>query len=283
MLGNITAGGEVIGNLAGDGRRYFLKYHLGSVRTTVDRNGNIVGRDDYYPFGLAMPGRSSNSSNPNDNYKFTGHERDDEAGLNLINMNARMLDPVIGRTLQIDPLATKYPGLSPFVYVANNPVNAFDPDGRLIIFINGMHGNGRFGSYHGRYYWSGADAFDSHVKNHFNDYNAIYRDGSRVGMRAGLNSYLGSRPKESNAFDYVRYNAGHDQAMADFDYITAKLAPEETIKIITHSMGSVYGKGYVAALKKLIRDSPDPAIRKIKISLMADFDPYQAGGGIWRC
>ena len=56
MLGNITAGGEVIGNLAGGERRYFLKDHLGSVRTTVDRNGNIVGRDDYYPFGLAMPG-----------------------------------------------------------------------------------------------------------------------------------------------------------------------------------------------------------------------------------
>ena len=45
------AGGEVIGNLAGSKRRYFLKDHLGSVRTTVDRNGNVVGHDDYYPLG----------------------------------------------------------------------------------------------------------------------------------------------------------------------------------------------------------------------------------------
>ena len=84
MLGNITAGGEVIGNLAGGERRYFLKDHLGSVRTTVDRNGNVVGRDDYYPFGLAMPGRSLNSANPNDHYKFTGYELDDEAGLTVV-------------------------------------------------------------------------------------------------------------------------------------------------------------------------------------------------------
>ena len=58
---------------------------------------------DYYPFGLTMPGRSSNSANPNDNFKFTSHELDDEAGLNLVDMGARGYDPIIGRTLQIDP------------------------------------------------------------------------------------------------------------------------------------------------------------------------------------
>ena len=260
------------------GRKYFVKDHLGSVRTTVNRDGNVLGYDDYYPFGLAMPDRSNNNSNPNADYKFTGHERDDEADIMLDYMMARNYDPIIGRFMQIDPMASKYPSLSPYTYVANNPMNAFDPDGRLIIFINGMHGNGRFGSYPGKYYWNWSSNFDSHVKDHFNDYNAIYRDGSKVGMRAGLNSFFGARPTESNAYDHVRYNAGYDQALEDFDYITAKLAPEETIKIITHSMGSVYGKGYVAALKKLIRESPDPAIRKIKISLVADFDPYQAGG-----
>ena len=260
------------------GRKYFVKDHLGSVRTKVNRDGNVLGYDDYYPFGLAMPDRSNNNSNPNADYKFTGHERDDEADIMLDYMMARNYDPIIGRFMQIDPMASKYPSLSPYTYVANNPMNAFDPDGRLIIFINGMHGNGRFGSYPGKYYWNWSSNFDSHVKDHFNDYNAIYRDGSKVGMRAGLNSFFGARPTESNAYDHVRYNAGYDQALEDFDYITAKLAPEETIKIITHSMGSVYGKGYVAALKKLIRESPDPAIRKIKISLVADFDPYQAGG-----
>ena len=129
MLGNITAGGEIIGNLAGDERRYFLKDHLGSVRTTVDRNGNIVGRDDYYPFGLAMPGRSSNSSNPNDDYKFTGYEKDDEAGLTVYHANARGYDPVLGRFNQVDPLSDLFPHVSSYAYGNNNPLRFTDPTG----------------------------------------------------------------------------------------------------------------------------------------------------------
>ena len=74
------AGGEIIGNLAGGRPRYFLKDHVGSVRTTVDRNGNVVGHDGYCPFGLAMPGRSSNSSNPNDDYKFTAKYAHEQYG-----------------------------------------------------------------------------------------------------------------------------------------------------------------------------------------------------------
>ena len=132
MLGNIIAGGEIIGNLAGGGRRYFLKDHLGSVRTTVDRNGNIVGRDDYYPFGLAMPGRSSNSSNPNDDYKFTGYELDNEARLDLYHANARGYDPVLGRFLQIDRFYHKYPGISSYAYVLNNPVGLTDVTGDTV-------------------------------------------------------------------------------------------------------------------------------------------------------
>jgi hypothetical protein len=34
------------------------------------------------------------------------------------------------RWLSIDPLARKYPQISPYVYVSNNPVNAIDPDGK---------------------------------------------------------------------------------------------------------------------------------------------------------
>jgi hypothetical protein len=48
-------------------RKYFVTDHIGTIRTTADIDGNVLGYDDYYPFGLTMPGRSSNSSNPNDN------------------------------------------------------------------------------------------------------------------------------------------------------------------------------------------------------------------------
>ena len=123
------AGGEVIGNLAGGERRCFLKDHLGSVRTTVDRNGNVVGHDDYCPFGLAMPGRSLNSANPNDHYKFTGYELDNEAGLTVYHANARGYDPVLGRFLQIDPLSDLFPHVSSYAYGNNNPLRFTDPTG----------------------------------------------------------------------------------------------------------------------------------------------------------
>jgi RHS repeat-associated protein len=123
------------------GRRYFVKDHLGSVRATVDRDGVVIGHDDYYPFGLVMPGRSSNSANPNDNYKFTGHERDDEAGLTLDYMMGRNYDPIIGRFLQIDPMYNQRYGLSPYNYAQNNPLVRIDPNGMLDILIQGANGS----------------------------------------------------------------------------------------------------------------------------------------------
>ncbi len=87
---------------------------------------------DYYGFGLVMPGRSSNSANPNDKYKFTGYEHDDEAGLDLYHAEARGMDPVLGRFMQIDPMSVKYPNLSPYAYVGNNPLAFVDPTGMVI-------------------------------------------------------------------------------------------------------------------------------------------------------
>ncbi|RNC85960.1 MAG: RHS repeat-associated core domain-containing protein [Balneola sp.] len=122
------------------GRKYFVKDHLGTVRATVNRDGNVLGHDDYYPFGLTMPGRSNNTSNPNDLYKFTGHERDKEAGLDLVFAGARMMDPISGRWLSIDPLIHMtnpseyiYHSVSPYNYVLNNPTRYVDPNGLWVI------------------------------------------------------------------------------------------------------------------------------------------------------
>ena len=110
----------------GQDRHFYLKDHLGSVRVTVDEEGEPIGYDDYYPYGLQMPTRSSNTSNPNDRYKFTGHERDTEAGLTFDYMGARTYDPLLGIFMQIDPLMEFS---TPYSYVGGNPVNLTDPTG----------------------------------------------------------------------------------------------------------------------------------------------------------
>lgn len=43
-----------------------------------------------------------------------------------------MYDSRLGRWMSLDPLAAKYPGMSPYNFVANNPLYYKDPDGRVI-------------------------------------------------------------------------------------------------------------------------------------------------------
>jgi hypothetical protein len=42
-------------------------------------------------------------------------------------------------------------------------------------------------------------------------------------------------------------------------------------------MGGVYGRGYLASLKEYIKTLPKQIQAQIKITLIADFDPFQAG------
>ena len=44
--------------------------------------------------------------------------------------SARHYHPPLSIWLSVDPLADKYPGVSPYVYCANNPVRLVDPDGK---------------------------------------------------------------------------------------------------------------------------------------------------------
>ncbi len=111
---------------ASGARVAYVTDHLGSVRVGLESGGTTRSINDYYPFGLQMPGRVYVSGTPT-REGFTGHELDAETGMNYA--GARYYMPALGRFSSTDPHAASYPGWSPYHYAANNPVSVTDPTG----------------------------------------------------------------------------------------------------------------------------------------------------------
>ena len=73
---------------------------------------------------------------------FTGKERDEETGYGYLPQQvrqayhgARYMDyELMTMWLSVDPMADKYPNISPYAYCAWNPVKLVDPDGMDTIF-----------------------------------------------------------------------------------------------------------------------------------------------------
>ena len=60
---------------------------------------------------------------------FTGKERDEETGYGYF--GARYMDhELMTIWLSVDPMADKYPNVSPYAYCAWNPLKLVDPEGR---------------------------------------------------------------------------------------------------------------------------------------------------------
>ena len=102
--------------------------HLGSASWITDRNADIVAEYQYAPYGELI---YSQQSGYDERYKFTGKERDGETGYDYF--GARYFWSALGHWLSVDPLADKYPGISPYAYCAWNPIKYVDPDGRELV------------------------------------------------------------------------------------------------------------------------------------------------------
>ena len=64
-------------------------------------------------------------------YTFSAKEKDTETGYSYF--GARYYSSDLSEWLSVDPMASKYPSLSSYVYCADNPVKLVDPNGEKIV------------------------------------------------------------------------------------------------------------------------------------------------------
>ena len=140
-------GGAGVGNL-----NYTYTDNLGSILAVTNAAGTVIARQNFDAWGRrrnaqdysylesntieihnGLPGLSSNGL-PAWLYRgYTGHEMLNE--FTLINMNARLYDPVVGMMLSPDDYvqdATNTQNYNRYAYCFNNPLKYTDPSGNFI-------------------------------------------------------------------------------------------------------------------------------------------------------
>ena len=243
---------------------FFIRDHLGSIRAVTDAQGHILERNAYYPFrlqtnqNLAFPTITTSLATlyPNSISSllarrdlYNGKEIQTAAGTDYLDYGFRQYDPTAARWFNIDPMEEKYSSLTPYNYCAGNPICSKDIEGKLIIFINGFYGDNSGGN---KSYWNGLDEI---IKNHIGDQHVRYYDGSSGGIyRLTLDIFmlsgfgiLGKAAAITNTSLFVsnRRRLGKTMGYSHAEDIFNSLREDESIKVVTHSMGAAYAKGFI--------------------------------------
>jgi len=134
-------------------RQYELSDHLGNVLASVldrkrgsaayhtDGSGasvydyftaDVASAQDYYPFGMLMPGRQFVLAGMDGRFGFNGQQKDDEIGGagNSLEFKFRSYDPRLARFKSIDPLNSQYPYFNPYQFAGNRPIDCIDFEGK---------------------------------------------------------------------------------------------------------------------------------------------------------
>ena len=186
--------------------------------------------NEYYFVSLLSKGVSMRRQQKS--CRFNGKELDEETGLYYF--GARYYNPKRVLWYSTDPMELKHPNVTSYGYTKRNPVNAIDYEGQLI--INGQHG----GSGGSRAYWNGLDA---RIMNWVGDHKPMYVDGAMGGWK---NTLLDGY--NNNLLSRNRYASGYAKGRASAGDILSSLSGDESIKVITHSMGGAFGKGYIQGI-----------------------------------
>lgn len=160
---------------------------------------------------------------------------------NFLIKSDTLYSEMVLRFLSPDPNEKNYPSLSPYNFVNNNPINAIDPDGRDIIFINGFSYHDNNNQFHGgslngwrkNNYWNNENKnFTNNVENYFNDHTTHFLSASQ--------NY------GSKAVD--RQKLGYQTALQMVNSGEVQLSADNPITVVMHSQGNAYGAGYMQGI-----------------------------------
>ena len=108
---------------------YFHPDHLGSSNYLTDVLGEAYQHIEYLPWGEVFV-EERNTQTSRNTFLYTGKELDEATGLYYYEQ--RYYDPNKSTFLGVDQLTDKYPHISGFAYVGNNPMIYIDPTGMII-------------------------------------------------------------------------------------------------------------------------------------------------------
>ena|GEM_PF-3091135 len=189
-------------------------------------------------------------------FGFNGMEKDNELkGVgNSLDFGARMYDSRLGRWLSLDRYKHLYTPVSPYAFALNTPIRAMDPDGNVVIYVNG-----EVGSFGGK--------LNKNSKKNVERASIEYWGKSLVNR---VNKAFNECPSNSRFVDgdlsssaSTRYDRAYNQAVQDYKCIEANLARDEngkiieSIKIVSHSKGANAANGYIEGLKSMIEKNKE--------------------------
>ena len=115
-------------------QRVMYWYHpdyLGNTEFITDLNGDPYQFFLYSPWGESLESHHKHSNQMafayDSPYRFNAKELDAETGNYYY--GARYYDPKVSVWLSVDPLAEKFPFVTPYNFVENNPIMLIDPTG----------------------------------------------------------------------------------------------------------------------------------------------------------
>ena len=189
---------------------YELTDHQGNIRY-IAKNGTSLGDlYEYYPFGGSFNVGWRGANTP---FKYNGKELESDDGLDWYDYAARRYDPALGRFTSIDPLAAKYPDVSPYAYCSDNPIRYTDPDGRKIYC--GTHDAVYYDAQSGKYVCNNyANAGTREIVSDL----GLTKEGTKMLKMAVMSptkiSFVLSKQTkiEGKTFEYGKTNPGNDSA-----------------------------------------------------------------------